>query len=201
MLERDGLSVDILESLSCKSELGLNLKKTLRHISRERMEDELIRVSSWYDSQEILRELALDLRIKSVESGMLKYDRYYPDKEISKTFNDLLGFRSILDSYEEMDELRTNKLFRFADMSSGKANDDGYRGIHVYYQKDNYCYPIEIQYNTYYDRQINNWLHQYVYKQCKVDGIGRLMRNRYEAGLIRSAEEFKEVLKNVLSGL
>lgn len=34
-------------------------------------------------------------------------------------------------------------------MSHGKANDDGYRGVHVYYQLDNFHYPIEIQYNTY----------------------------------------------------
>ena len=29
-------------------------------------------------------------------------------------------------------------------MSAGKANDDGYRGIHVNYQKDGHHYPIEI---------------------------------------------------------
>ena len=31
-------------------------------------------------------------------------------------------------------------------MSKGKSNDDGYRGVHVYYQKDNKHYPIEIQF-------------------------------------------------------
>ena len=44
-------------------------------------------------------------------------------------------------------------------MSKGKSNDDGYRGVHVYYQKDNKHYPIEIQFNTYSDRQLNDWLH------------------------------------------
>lgn len=48
-------------------------------------------------------------------------------------------------------------------MSKGKSNDDGYRGIHVYYQKDNYHYPIEIQFDTYYDRQLNDWLHNRFY--------------------------------------
>lgn len=50
-------------------------------------------------------------------------------------------------------------------MSTGKANDDGYRGIHVYFQMSGSHYPIEIQYNTYYDRQFNNWLHKYICKK------------------------------------
>lgn len=45
-------------------------------------------------------------------------------------------------------------------MSFGKAYDGGYRGIHAYFQIDGFHYPIEIQYNTYYDRQFNNWLHK-----------------------------------------
>ena len=65
-------------------------------------------------------------------------------------------------------------------MSGGKARDDGYRGVHAYFQLSNFHYPIENQYNTFYDRQINNWLHKYVYKRG------------YRA-------EVKEVLKNVLS--
>ena len=44
-------------------------------------------------------------------------------------------------------------------MSHGKSVDDGYRGVHLYFQKDNLHYPIEIQFNTLYDRQLNNWLH------------------------------------------
>ena len=37
-------------------------------------------------------------------------------------------------------------------MSKEKENDDDYRGVHVYYQKGNSHYPIEIQFNIYYDR-------------------------------------------------
>ncbi len=33
-------------------------------------------------------------------------------------------------------------------MSNGKAADDGYRGVHAYYQKSGKHYPIEIQFNT-----------------------------------------------------
>ena len=41
---------------------------------------------------------------------------------------------------------------RIVDMSKEKENDDDYRGVHVYYQKGIFHYPIEIQFNTYYDR-------------------------------------------------
>lgn len=56
-------------------------------------------------------------------------------------------------------------MFHVADMSKGKSDDDGYRGVHLYFQKDNSYYPIEIQFNTLYDRQLNNWLHEYLYKK------------------------------------
>lgn len=84
-------------------------------------------------------------------------------------------------------------------MSKGKSNDDGYRGIHVYFQKDNYHYPIEIQFNTYYDRQFNDWMHDKFYKRGYDNKIGTVLRKQYEDGKIRSLEEFEEVLADVLS--
>lgn len=83
-------------------------------------------------------------------------------------------------------------------MSEGKANDDGYRGVHVYYQKNSRCYPIEIQFNTFFDRQLNNWLHDYLYKKNIPKEVGQCMRRLYENGSIHNENEFKEALKNVL---
>ena len=83
-------------------------------------------------------------------------------------------------------------------MSGGKSKDDGYRGVHVYFQLSSYHYPIEIQYNTYYDRQLNNWLHKYVYKRKYKAQIGYGLRQAYESGNIKNESEFKEVLRNVL---
>lgn len=37
--------------------------------------------------------------------------------------------------------------------------------VFIYISKDNSYYPIEIQFNTLYDRQLNNWLHEYLYKK------------------------------------
>ena len=71
-----------------------------------------------------MHELALDYRIKSIQSAILKYDRYYPDHQARKVFDDLLGFRSLCDNYEDILELGQIPKLRIADMSKGKANDD-----------------------------------------------------------------------------
>lgn len=84
-------------------------------------------------------------------------------------------------------------------MSEGKANDDGYRGVHLYFQLSGTHYPIEIQYNTYFDRQLNNWLHKYLYKKAYPKEIGFLLRQEYENGKITSESAFREVLNDVLS--
>ena len=62
-------------------------------------------------------------------------------------------------------------------MSSGKANDDGYRGVHVYFQLD----------NTHYPKEIGN-------------SVGRKMRALYEGRKITTEVDFKEELAHVLHG-
>lgn len=124
--------------------------------------------------------------------------KYFPNHQLRKVFNDLLGFRSLCDNYEDIMQLAGSKHIRIADISDGKAIDDGYRGIHVYFQLSAYHYPIEIQYNTYYDRQLNNWLHKYVYKRNYDIEVGLLLRKAYEDGKIRNEKEFTEVLNHVL---
>ena len=173
-LLQDGLSVEILQSLSFRTNLGLSLKNSLAHFTKAALLHEIEEISVWYDEHEALEQLALDYRVKSLESASHKYDRYFPDRPTAKVFNDLLG------------------------LSRGKANDDGYRGVHVYYQLDNFHYPIEIQYNTYFDRQLNNWLHKYLYKKQYPLAVGAQMRTLYEQGKIKNEAEFQEVLSDVL---
>ncbi len=88
---------------------------------------------------------------------------------------------------------------RIADISEGKAHDDGYRGVHVNFQLSSNHYQIEIQYNTYYDRQFNNWLHKYVYKKNYDNSIGCHLRELYKSANILSEQDFKEALEHVLS--
>lgn len=198
ILEKVGLSIDILESLSYHTGLSVSMKRTLRHFDKEEVLDDIRNARQWYNKQEVLYKLPIDLRIKSIGSASIKFDRY-PNSTFSRVFNDILGFRSICSNYEEVLSLETEDKIRVVDMSNGKNHDDGYRGVHVYYQKDNYHYPIEIQFNTYYDRQFNDWMHDKFYKREYDDEIGTILRKSYENGKIKSVEEFEEVLVNVLS--
>ena len=197
LLKMNGLSVKILDALSFESHLGIPLKKNLHYFDKDLLIKELIDMTEWLDEQEVLSDIALDYRVKSLDSILFKYSRYYPDHQMRKVFNDILGFRAFCDSYEQVLE-RENSQFRIADMSKGKALDDGYRGVHVYYQKSGRHYPIEIQFNTLFDRQLNNWIHDYLYKKNYSVEIGKRMRDDYENGIIRNEQEFREVLNNVL---
>lgn len=198
LLLMNGLSIEILEALSYESRLGIPLKRNLHYFDRGQLLRELIDMTEWLDRQEILGDIAIDYRVKSLDSILTKYDRYYPDHQTRKVFNDILGFRALCDSYEDLLN-DTSDHFRMADLSDGKAEDDGYRGVHAYYQKSGRHYPIEIQFNTLYDRQLNNWLHDYLYKKNYPAAVGKEMRRQYEAGAIRNINEFQEVLENVLS--
>lgn len=199
ILQRDGLTIEELSRLSYKSKLGINLKRNLHYFDKKKLVEELVKVNAWYDSLDELAGLPLDYRIKSMQSAILKYERYYPDHQARKVFDDLLGFRSLCDNYEDVLALKKFPKLRVADMSKGKANDDGYRGIHVYFQLDGIHYPIEIQYNTYYDRQLNNWLHKYFYKKKFDDSVGCRLREMYEGAKILTERDFKEALQYVLS--
>lgn len=192
LLKMNGLSVEILDVLSFESHLGIPLKKNLHYFDKEKLIAELIAMTEWLDEQEILSGIALDYRIKSLDSILLKYNRYYPDHQTRKVFNDILGFRAFCDSYDQILEEKFSQ-FRIADITNGKAFDDGYRGVHVYYQKSGRHYPIEIQFNTLFDRQLNNWLHDYLYKKNYPTEMGKVMRGKYESGLIRNEHEFKEL--------
>lgn len=199
ILKKDGLSFELLQALSYQSELGIRLKKNLHYFDKQELFKELMKIHKWYLESIQLPGVSVDYRIKSIQSALLKYDRYYPDHQAAKVFNDLLGFRTLCDNYEEVLKMAEYDNIRIADMSSGKARDDGYRGVHVYFQLSSFHYPIEIQYNTYYDRQLNNCLHKYVYKRRYKNQAGYCLCQEYECGKIKNESEFREVLGNVLS--
>ena len=198
LLETNGLSVEILEGLSYKSQLGKSLKNNLNAFEKEPLLQDALAATEWFDANELLGEVALDYRVKSEESIRSKYERYYPDRPVQKVFNDLLGFRTLCMSYEEALQLNLPQI-TVVDMSHGKARDDGYRGVHLYYKVDNFHYPIELQFNTFLDRQLNDWLHDYVYKKNYPSSVGRALRTRYEHGQFTALEAFKEALNDVLS--
>lgn len=165
ILQLNGLSIEQLMSYSYKSQLGLSLKRTLKRFDKEALLAELREYTTQLELQCLDTQIAIDYRIKSEDSIRDKYDRYYPNTEACKVFNDILGFRAFCDDYTDIINAVSEEL-TIVDMSKGKRRDDGYRGVHVYFQIDNFHYPIEIQFNTLFDRQLNNWLHDYVYKKA-----------------------------------
>lgn len=199
LLETNGLSIEILSRLSYKSTLGKSLKNNLNAFEKEELIQDALAAADWFDANTILEDVALDYRVKSEESIRSKYDRYYPDRPVMKVFNDLLGFRTLCTSYDEVLSLDTPQI-KVVDMSCGKARDDGYRGVHIYYKEDNFHYPIEIQFNTFLDRQLNDWLHDYVYKKSYPATVGQELRRMYEQGQFTNLNAFEEALKYVLSG-
>lgn len=86
--------------------------------------------------------------------------------------------------------------FRVVDLRNGKKTDDGYRAIHLYYQRDNMAYPIEIQLWCGKDYLFNIWSHQYVYKY-KNPEIGYQLYRKYVDGKIKNKEEFLKNLKEM----
>ena len=193
-----GLSIDIMEKLSFESKLDISLKNNLHYFDKDILFNEIKEYIDFLDESEILPNISIDYRIKSIDSVLLKYQRYFPDHQCRKVFNDILGFRALCDNYDEIIDC-DEKRFRIANMSHGKSIDDGYRGVHIYFQAYSKCYPIEMQFNTFYDRQLNDWLHKYIYKRNINLDIGRLMREKYENGMIINESQFREELDNVLS--
>lgn len=54
-------------------------------------------------------QLPFEQRVKSLQSCVLKYDRYYPSREVEKVFNDILGIRIVIDDYTLFDSLELPK--------------------------------------------------------------------------------------------
>ena len=192
------LTIDwsLLEKISYQTQLGKSLKNTLRKFDREELFDELGKIIEFYT--EVGNELECanyQYRIKSLHSCLLKYEKYYPSTEVEKAFNDILGMRKIVNSYTICDSIGFPTNVRIADMRNGKARDDGYRGVHIYYQKSHSYYPIEIQFMTEFDKQFNEWLHDYLYKYVKDNEVGIKLRSMYEQGLIATKQQFREEMQ------
>ncbi len=199
LLAMDGLTLGVLENLSYRSKLPISLARKIKDFARDELLQDLFEAQAWLEEKIWEQSVLIDYRIKSLQSIELKYDRYFENGRVGKTFNDLLGFRTVCDNYSVLDVALDDERFRLVDESKGKKIDNGYRGVHLYFQKDNHHYPLEIQYNMPYDRQFNNWLHKYVYKKYPAE-IGAHLREHYESGMVRNEQMFKEVLTDVLSG-
>lgn len=184
---------EILDELSYTSTLGQSLKQiSLSKTPIDRIIQDIGRYRANYVDI-LVQENLIGSRFKSDDSIYRKYEKTLRNKGgFKQCFNDVLGFRLHLEEYPT----EFPEYFRVVDLRNGKQTDDGYRAIHLYYQRDNRAYPIEIQLWCGTDFQYNIWSHKYIYKYDNAD-IGRAMYQLYADNKIHTEWDFVEKLEEI----
>lgn len=192
---RQFISKDALDLLSYRSTLGQSLKQI--HLSRTPIEVILEDIAKYRESyiETFVQENLIGFRFKSDDSILRKHEKVLrTGGGFKQCFNDVLGFRLKFDEYPT----EFPDYFRVVDLRQGKQVDDGYRAIHLYYQRDSWSYPIEVQLWCGRDFCFNIWSHQYAYKYSS-ETIGLHMRELFDAGDIQTEQAFKNKLKELTS--
>lgn len=180
------ISKKILDELSYTSTLGQSLKQiSLSKTPIEKIIQDIGRYRANYVDI-LIQENLIGSRFKSDDSIYRKYEKTLRNHGgFKQCFNDILGFRLHMQEYP----VEFPEYFRVVDLRNGKKMDDGYRAIHLYYQRDNLAYPIEIQLWCGNDFQFNVWSHRHIYKYDTAD-IGKKMYQLYCDNEIYNEEEF-----------
>lgn len=184
------ISKDALDILSYRSTLGRSLKQiSLRETPLQIILEDIARYRTSYIDV-LVQENLIGSRFKSDDSIMRKYEKTIrTGGGFKQCFNDVLGFRLRFEQYPEY----FPDYFRVVDLRKGKKIDDGYRAIHLYYQRDSLAYPIELQLWCGDDYRFNIWSHKYIYKYKDVT-IAKLLYKEYAEKIICSEESFLERL-------
>lgn len=191
------ISKEVLDKISYKSSLGQSLKQiSLRNTPLEDILTDINKYRSEYTGI-VMQENLIGSRFKSDDSIMRKYRKtLQTGGGFKQCFNDILGFRLHFEEYPET----YPEYFRVVDLRNGKRIDDGYRAIHLYYQRDSLAYPIEIQLWCAEDYQFNIWSHKLVYKYNDEE-VGRELYEKYKAGIINTEEDFRRERDELISGI
>ncbi len=187
----DVVSKETLDKLSYTSTLGQSLKQiSLSKTPLDKILDDIGRYRMTYIDT-LISENVIGSRFKSDDSIIRKYHKTINGGGgFKQCFNDILGFRIKLAEYPTV----FPEYFRVVDLRKGKRNDDGYRAIHLYYQRDHLAYPIEIQLWCGQDFDFNIWSHKYTYKY-KNSEIGLTLLEQYRNGQIQTENDFTNSLK------
>ncbi|MGL5434034.1 MAG: hypothetical protein ACRDBO_01375 [Lachnospiraceae bacterium] len=150
------ISKEILNELSYTSILGRSLKQiSLSKTPIETIVNDIGRYRASY-MDILIQENLVGSRFKSDDSIYRKYEKVLrAGGGFKQCFNDVLGFRLHFTEYP----IEFPEYYRVVDLRKGKLVDDGYRAIHLYYQRDNLAYPIEVQLWCGEDYQFNIWSH------------------------------------------
>ena len=183
------LSEDILKEISYTSTLPQNLKTiSLRKTPLDLILADIENYRDIYSDKVVFQSNIIGSRFKSEDSILKKYQKTLrTNGGFKQCFNDVLGFRLHFKHYPE----EFPSYFRVVDLRNGKQIDDGYRAIHLYYQRDSHSYPIEVQLWCEEDYLFNLWSHMYVYKYSTPE-IGKRLYNLYIAKEITNEDDFLE---------
>lgn len=187
---------ETLDALSYRSTLGRSLKQiSLRATPLETILEDIAKYRASYIDT-LVQENLIGSRFKSDDSIIRKYEKTLrTNGGFKQCFNDVLGFRRCFEEYPS----EFPDYFRVVDLRSGKLVDDGYRAIHLYYQRDNLAYPIEVQLWCGNDYYFNLWSHKYVYKY-RTPETGKKLYQEYAEGKIRNERDFLKRLREIEEG-
>jgi putative GTP pyrophosphokinase len=187
------ISKEILDELSYRSTLGVSLKQiSLRKTPLDLIIQDIGKYRTNYIDI-LIQENLIGSRFKSDDSIFRKYQKTLANHGgFKQCFNDILGFRLKMDDYPT----EFPDYYRLVDLRNGKKTDDGYHAIHLYYQRDSYSYPIEIQLWCGADYLFNVWSHRHIYKYDTAD-IGKEMYQQYCQNNIADEDEFMKCLEKV----
>ena len=187
---------ETLDALSYRSTLGRSLKQiSLRATPLETILEDISKYRASYIDT-LVQENLIGSRFKSDDSIIRKYEKTLrTNGGFKQCFNDVLGFRLRFEEYPS----EFPDYFRVVDLRSGKLVDDGYRAIHLYYQRDNLAYPIEVQLWCGNDYYFNLWSHKYVYKY-RTPETGKKLYQEYAEGKIRDERDFLKRLREIGEG-
>lgn len=181
------LSEDILKEISYTSILPQSLKTiSLLKTPLELILADIKEYRKRFFDTVVAQNSLIGSRFKSNDSILIKYEKILrTGGGFKQCFNDVLSFRLKFDEYPE----EFPSYFRVVDLRNGKKIDDGYRAIHLYYQRDSHSYPIEVQLWCGKDYLFNLWSHKYVYKYSAPEN-GKLLYELYTKDAIQTEEEF-----------
>ena len=187
---------ETLDALSYRSTLGRSLKQiSLRATPLETILEDIAKYRASYIDT-LVQENLIGSRFKSDDSIIRKYEKTLrTNGGFKQCFNDVLGFRLRFEEYPS----EFPDYFRVVDLRSGTLVDDGYRAIHLYYQRDNLAYPIEVQLWCGNDYYFNLWSHKYVYKY-RTPETGKKLYQEYAEGKIRDERDFLKRLREIGEG-
>lgn len=179
---------ELLQYLSLRNSLGVRL----RDVNVCDLDSSMI--GKIYDDLAEVERRAIVLcgiapfRVKTVQSFRQKVEKYKDrNKSLLVCCNDFIGCRFIVDSYPSIVESDKVSVFM-------RNKESGYKALHISYQFDDYCYPIELQFWLTEDVNFNFWSRKYAYKLGVSDSIMSQIRQLYDLGEIKCEEEFIKCL-------